>query len=216
MNQDNKPRVFVITPFGEDFLALFEEFRHSFGDQFEFSNAGDMDNQQNILKDIVEGIALAEIIIADLTGLNANVYFQCTYLFLYFIIVSPHCILIHSHFSCNQTLICNLRVFSHIGGNQLFLLADAVWDGGQVTALLDGLNLRFHLFNQSRQESFTFLSRLGVHIPGVLLAVRPHGGIAAFPEVVADLADTAGTRFTYLADVRLEGGHCPLRLRLCR
>lgn len=76
MDCSNKPKVFVITPFGEEFLALFEEFKHSFGDQFDFSNAGDMDNQQNILKDIVEGIALAEIVIADLTGLNANVFYE--------------------------------------------------------------------------------------------------------------------------------------------
>lgn len=76
MDSCNKPKVFVITPFGEEFLALFEKLQYSFGDQFDFSNAGDMDNQQNILKDIVEGIALAEIIIADLTGLNANVFYE--------------------------------------------------------------------------------------------------------------------------------------------
>lgn len=76
MDVGNNPKVFVITPFGEEFLALFEEFKRSFCDQFDFSNAGDMDNQQNILKDIVEGIALADIIIADLTGLNANVFYE--------------------------------------------------------------------------------------------------------------------------------------------
>ena len=55
----SKPKVFVITPFKED---------------FDFTNAGDLDNQQNILQDIVEGIHQADVIIADLTGLNANVF----------------------------------------------------------------------------------------------------------------------------------------------
>ena len=71
-----KPVVFVVTPFTEDFLALFEEFKRQFGESFEFTNAGDLDNQQNILKDIVEGIANADVIIADLTGLNANVFYE--------------------------------------------------------------------------------------------------------------------------------------------
>lgn len=73
---EGKPVVFVITPFNEDFLSLFEEFKRQFGAQFEFTNAGDLDNQQNILKDIVEGIANADVVIADLTGLNPNVFYE--------------------------------------------------------------------------------------------------------------------------------------------
>ena len=73
---EGKPVVFVITPFNEDFLALFEEFKRQFGAQFEFTNAGDLDNQQNILKDIVEGIANADVVIADLTGLNPNAFYE--------------------------------------------------------------------------------------------------------------------------------------------
>lgn len=71
-----KPVVFVITPFNEDFLALFDEFKKQFEESFDFTNAGDLDNQQNIIKDIVEGIANADVIIADLTGLNANVFYE--------------------------------------------------------------------------------------------------------------------------------------------
>ncbi|MCD7763708.1 MAG: nucleoside 2-deoxyribosyltransferase [Lachnospiraceae bacterium] len=74
--ETSKPIVFVITPFNEDFLALFEEFKQKFGTLYEFTNAGDLDNQQNILKDIVEGVATADVIIADLTGLNANVFYE--------------------------------------------------------------------------------------------------------------------------------------------
>ncbi len=71
-----KPKVFVIIPFDEDFLELYEELKNQFGEFYEFLNAGDMDNQQNILRDIVEGIAWADVIIADLSGLNANVFYE--------------------------------------------------------------------------------------------------------------------------------------------
>lgn len=62
---ENKPKVFVITPFNEDFLALFNELKQTFKNDFDFTNAGDLDNQQNILQDIVEGIYQSEVIIAD-------------------------------------------------------------------------------------------------------------------------------------------------------
>lgn len=71
-----KAKVFVITPFGDDFLALYENLKEEFKEGFEFRNAGDLDNQQNILQDIVEGIYEADVIIADLTGLNANVFYE--------------------------------------------------------------------------------------------------------------------------------------------
>ena len=72
----NKPVVFVITPFDDDFLALYEGLKERFTDSFEFTNAGDLDNQQNILKDIVVGIYSADVVIADLTGLNPNVFYE--------------------------------------------------------------------------------------------------------------------------------------------
>lgn len=71
-----KSNVFVITPFNEDFLALYDEIKETFKENFEFTNAGDLDNQQNILQDIVEGIHQADVVIADLTGLNANVFYE--------------------------------------------------------------------------------------------------------------------------------------------
>jgi hypothetical protein len=73
---ENKPMVFVIMPFSEDYMALYEELKIQFGDAFDFKNAGDLDNQQNILQDIVEGIYQSSVIIADLTGLNANVFYE--------------------------------------------------------------------------------------------------------------------------------------------
>jgi len=72
----DKPIVFVITPFEEDYLALYDVMKARFAESFEFTNAGDLDNQQNILKDIVVGIYRADVIIADLTGLNSNVFYE--------------------------------------------------------------------------------------------------------------------------------------------
>lgn len=48
----------------------------TFNDKFDFSRAGDLDTQQSILRDIVEGIYRADVIIADLTGLNPNVFYE--------------------------------------------------------------------------------------------------------------------------------------------
>lgn len=76
MSTVNKPIVFVIMPFKEDILALYEKLKSDFENDFTFTNAGDLDNQQNILQDIVEGIYQANIVIADLTGLNPNVFYE--------------------------------------------------------------------------------------------------------------------------------------------
>ena len=71
-----KPVVFVITPFDEDFLALYDVLKERYTDSYILTNAGDLDNQQSILKDIVIGIESADVIIADLTGLNSNVFYE--------------------------------------------------------------------------------------------------------------------------------------------
>lgn len=76
MKSNKKPKVFVILPFGDDFLALYEKLKETFHEDFLFTNAGDLDNQQNILQDIVEGIYTADVIIADLTDLNPNVFYE--------------------------------------------------------------------------------------------------------------------------------------------
>lgn len=72
----DKPVVFVITPFGEDYIAFYDELKRTYENEFEFTNGGDLDNQQNILQDIVEGIYKADVVIADLTGLNPNVFYE--------------------------------------------------------------------------------------------------------------------------------------------
>lgn len=44
-----KTKVFVIMPFSDDFFESYEMLKTHFEDSFDFSHAGDEDNQQNIL-----------------------------------------------------------------------------------------------------------------------------------------------------------------------
>lgn len=71
-----KPVVFVITPFTEEHLELYDTLKNEFKGLYEFVNAGDTGNVQNILKDIIQPIYDADIILADLTGLNSNVMYE--------------------------------------------------------------------------------------------------------------------------------------------
>ena len=71
-----KTKVFVIMPFEDEFFEVYEMLKMSFENDYEFSNAGDEGNQQNIMRDIIEPIYKSDIILADLTGLNANVMYE--------------------------------------------------------------------------------------------------------------------------------------------
>ena len=71
-----KKKVFVIMPFQDQFFEVYEMLKMQFQEAFDFSNANDEGNPQNILKDVVQPIYDADIIIADLTGLNPNVMYE--------------------------------------------------------------------------------------------------------------------------------------------
>ena len=71
-----KKNVFVIMPFQEDFFEVYKKMKEELGASFEFSNAGEEGNQQNILKDIIIPIYKADVVIADLTGVNPNVMYE--------------------------------------------------------------------------------------------------------------------------------------------
>lgn len=72
----DKHKVFVIMPFEDKFFEIYEMLKRQFEEHFLFSHAGEEDNQQNILKDIVQAIYDSDIIIANLTGLNPNVFYE--------------------------------------------------------------------------------------------------------------------------------------------
>lgn len=71
-----KKKVFMIMPFQDEFFEVYEMIKRKFSDRFEFSNAGSEENQQNILKDIIQPIYETDIVIADLSGLNPNVMYE--------------------------------------------------------------------------------------------------------------------------------------------
>lgn len=71
-----KKKVFVIMLFKDEFFEVYEMLKMQFSERFEFNNAGEEGNQQNVLKDIIQPLYEADIVIADLTGLNANVMYE--------------------------------------------------------------------------------------------------------------------------------------------
>jgi|CXWL01.1.fsa_nt_gi hypothetical protein len=77
-SQTTKPQAFVIMPFGEGFDEIYGLFiAGAVSDAgYDVIRADDIRSQQNILKDIVGGLAESAVVIADLTGSNANVYYE--------------------------------------------------------------------------------------------------------------------------------------------
>jgi len=66
-------------PFQDVYLALYERLKINFAEDFRFEHADDFEGNrghQSILRDIIKGIHDADVIIADLSGLNANVLYE--------------------------------------------------------------------------------------------------------------------------------------------
>lgn len=72
-----------------------------------------------------------------------------------------------------------------------------------------------HLHDECLQFLLALLTCVGVHIAGVLLAIRPYGGVAALPVVLADLGDS-GAGLPFPSYIGMECGHWLFRLRLRR
>lgn len=68
--------IFVIMPFEDTFFQTFDEIKEYLGDSYNLAHASEVDNQQNILADVIRPIYEADIILADLTGLNPNVMYE--------------------------------------------------------------------------------------------------------------------------------------------
>lgn len=70
--------VFVLMPFDTEFDRIYEDliappFKEA---GYDVRRADSVTDQQNILRDVVEGIANASLIVADLTSLNPNVMYE--------------------------------------------------------------------------------------------------------------------------------------------
>ena len=73
-----KPKAFVIMPFDESFTQVFNLFIETVLKEvgYEVLRADNVRSQENILRNIVGNIASADIVVADLTGSNPNVYYE--------------------------------------------------------------------------------------------------------------------------------------------
>ena len=76
--EKQKPTAFVIMPFSDDFDEIYKGFLVETLSEagFEVSRADDIQSAQNILKDIVRGIEKSDLIVADLTDSNPNVFYE--------------------------------------------------------------------------------------------------------------------------------------------
>lgn len=71
-------KAFVIMPFDDEFDAVYSKLiaapLREVG--YDVNRADDVETRQNILADVVRGIAEADLVIADLTASNANVFYE--------------------------------------------------------------------------------------------------------------------------------------------
>ena len=75
---NHTPTAFILMPFAPEFDEIYEFLiRGALVDAgFNVSRADDIRNQQNILSDVVQGIISSDIIVADLSKSNPNVYYE--------------------------------------------------------------------------------------------------------------------------------------------
>lgn len=73
-----RPKAFVIMPFDDEFDSIYEDLiKQSLTVAgYEVSRADSLMSQQNILQDIISGIASADLVVADLTATNPNVFYE--------------------------------------------------------------------------------------------------------------------------------------------
>ena len=72
------PTAFVLMPFGGSFDSFYKDIlKPTLEEQgFSVNRADDFQNHRNILKDVMDGISNGNLIVADLTGRNANVFYE--------------------------------------------------------------------------------------------------------------------------------------------
>ncbi len=71
-------KAFVLMPFDPEFDKIFNDLIKPALEEvgYDVNRADDILSQQNILKDIVRGIAEADLVVADLTTVNPNVFYE--------------------------------------------------------------------------------------------------------------------------------------------
>ena len=74
----DKPSAFVIMPFDEKLAPVYTLIIKPVleGAGFDVERADDIESQQSIIKDILDKITSSDLIVADLTDLNANVFYE--------------------------------------------------------------------------------------------------------------------------------------------
>jgi hypothetical protein len=75
---DEKPNAFVIMPFDVEFTSIYEKLiKEPLEDAgYQVARADSLLDQRNILGDIIRGIRGAELVVADLTTNNPNVFYE--------------------------------------------------------------------------------------------------------------------------------------------
>ena len=80
MNKEHEQtlRAFVLMPFDLEFDKIFNDLIKPALEEvgYDVKRADSIVNQQNILKDVVRGIAEADLVVADLTSVNPNVFYE--------------------------------------------------------------------------------------------------------------------------------------------
>ena len=73
-----KPKAFVLMPFDKEFNDVYKHLIHDPLSEagYDVKRADNLLNQRNILKDIIESIISSDLIVADLTATNPNVYYE--------------------------------------------------------------------------------------------------------------------------------------------
>ena len=73
-----KPKAFVLMPFKEEFEDIYDYLIHDPLSKagYEVKRADDILSQQNIMEDIVQSIMGGDLIVADLSTANPNVYYE--------------------------------------------------------------------------------------------------------------------------------------------
>ena len=78
MSENNTKSVFVLMPFDDELDTVYDHFLKPILEEsgFNVARADDIQSQQNILKDIIRGIEQSDLVLADLTNSNPNVFYE--------------------------------------------------------------------------------------------------------------------------------------------